>query len=261
MTSPAPTLQCLSCGYDIASLVETRGRDDPGVCPECGEDLREAHHLRCDSCDYDIASIVAQRGLDSPGLCPECGEDLRHEKRRRPGHPVQHRITRRAYFQFVAESTLRPWTVFAAVWRTDPRADRYTILNCAVSSLACTPLIMIAIDANSPGVRIRIDEVLAILVHMPAGLLLGFMVLAYCVTLLLRVLGPVLWSRNPSRMNHMATAIGSSWLLACPALMVISLVIGLFSLELAKNAIPLAFGVPSLLMVSTAVRAMAAFQR
>ncbi len=51
MTTPAPTptLRCLSCGYDIASLVEQRGRDEPGVCPECAMDnlasLREYESL------------------------------------------------------------------------------------------------------------------------------------------------------------------------------------------------------------------------
>lgn len=42
MTSPSPTLRCLSCGYDIASLVRQRGRVNPGICPECGKTLRES---------------------------------------------------------------------------------------------------------------------------------------------------------------------------------------------------------------------------
>ncbi len=46
MTTPSPTLRCLSCGYDIASLVETRGRVNPGVCPECGDDLRRTLSAR-----------------------------------------------------------------------------------------------------------------------------------------------------------------------------------------------------------------------
>jgi hypothetical protein len=42
MTSPTPTIRCLSCGYDVASLIAQRGRDQPGVCPECGASLTES---------------------------------------------------------------------------------------------------------------------------------------------------------------------------------------------------------------------------
>ena len=41
MTSPPPAIRCLSCGYDVASLIAERGRDEPGVCPECGGSLTE----------------------------------------------------------------------------------------------------------------------------------------------------------------------------------------------------------------------------
>lgn len=40
VNSPSPAIRCLSCGYDVASLIAQRGRDEPGVCPECGADLR-----------------------------------------------------------------------------------------------------------------------------------------------------------------------------------------------------------------------------
>jgi hypothetical protein len=231
------------------------------VCPECASDLREPHALRCVSCDYDIAALVEERGLDNPGLCPECGDDLRDEASKRPGHALQHRFTSRNYVEYVKESMLRPQSVAALVWRTDANADRYTILNCAVSALACAPPITLLMHTTSHNARPRDDEILLGMTFIPIGLLLGSMVLAFCVKLFLLGLGAGFWTRDAKRQSRMATAIGSTWLLASPALMTLALVLGLFDPGFGEAAALLAIGLPALLMVLTAVRAMEAFQR
>lgn len=82
---PTPT------GRSIASPVNTAGGG-----------------IRCLSCGYDIASLIEQRGRADPGVCPECGEGLADALRPRVGHAVQRRITPGNYLSFVIDAVLRP---------------------------------------------------------------------------------------------------------------------------------------------------------
>src|SRR5690606_31678736 len=72
-----PTLRCLSCGYDVASLVQVRGRDEPGLCPECGSTLKDLFTERvewlprCLRCGYDLRPFHHD-AQSAPSTCPQC---------------------------------------------------------------------------------------------------------------------------------------------------------------------------------------------
>lgn len=64
--------------------------------------------LRCLSCGYDVASLIAQRGREEPGVCPECGASILENMRHAAGTPVQRGGRFRDYLRFVMLATFEP---------------------------------------------------------------------------------------------------------------------------------------------------------
>jgi hypothetical protein len=114
MTSPTPTLRCLSCGYDVASLIAQRGRDEPGVCPECGTDLAEA-------------------------------------LRPRPGHSVQKRFTPQTYANFLVHALVRPRALCQRLRLTHSGSGLYMLGNLILGSLIAAPSIGIGVAVTESG--------------------------------------------------------------------------------------------------------------
>ena len=63
--------------------------------------------IRCLSCGYDVASLIEQRGRAEPGV-PRVRRGLADALRPRVGHAVQRRITPGNYLSFVIDAVLRP---------------------------------------------------------------------------------------------------------------------------------------------------------
>ncbi len=181
MTSPSPTLRCLSCGYDIASLVEQRGRVNPGVCPECGKTLRE--------------SIL---GLG------------RH-------YDIQHGWSLRAHARWVFECIARPMTVAR---RMDlPPAGRLVKLN-AVGAAGVLGLMLAAIAIGSLTTGVMGFAYLSAIAFVVA-VMIWLVVCLTAMILAVALAGACLFIGLPPLGRHVYAAldISTAWLVPWPILL------------------------------------------
>lgn len=141
MTSPALSIRCLSCGYDVASLIAQRGREEPGICPECGSLIRNtlAKQVgwlpRCLRCGHNLTSLAQESPTRTVAQCPTCASSTDEAFRQAAALRVYDRLTLATWLDSVWLSVRHP-NVF--LLRVNPKRTRtigLTILNTVAAVL------------------------------------------------------------------------------------------------------------------------------
>ncbi|MGP1308841.1 MAG: hypothetical protein ACTS27_01430 [Phycisphaerales bacterium] len=194
MTAPSPAIRCISCGYDVASLIAQRGRDEPGVCPECGASIHE--------------SMNVWRGIE-----------------------WQHRRSVSAYFAFVAGAVRRPTDTALAINRQRSLRDValiHTLASGASLALAPTPLLLL-ITFGSTHTKIPTAANLARDVGFLFVCGLAFAITLYLLNRVVLLAADISSRRaiSPSA-RRVASVIGMSWAPLIGPLLIVLLPLGLF---------------------------------
>ena len=175
-----PTLRCLSCGYDVGSLVEQRGRDEPGVCPECGVDLTET--------------------LNAPD-----------------GLPVQRSWSARDYLRFVRDATLHPLRTADRFNAKDPDGP-LLFVNCLAGGFSA--FLLCAGGGFVRGVRVADMSMVGWGVFGGMGFALitvtALALIAWPIVFLLDVIAAVFGSAMSMTRAYAAMEIASVWFAAWP---------------------------------------------
>jgi hypothetical protein len=198
----ADVLRCLSCGYDIASLIEQRGRDEPGVCPECGEDLRE--------------SLVARMGL-----------------------PVQHEWSAKGHARFIRDSLVHPRRTADLMVLSVVATGRVAMTNCVLTGLL---VIVLAVGAAVSHGLLTGDFGLAPfvvffapIVGIVVSIAVFMLMLVFSVALLA---GSWFLNWRPTQNKVWgALDIGTAWLVLWPATLPAGLVLSALAPTAASEAV------------------------
>lgn len=91
--------------------------------------------LRCVACGYDIDSLIKTRGRDDPGVCPECADDLRRTLSARAGLPIQHSWSVRGHARFLYDSIVHPRRTAESMALSVVTTGRTAMVNCAIVGL------------------------------------------------------------------------------------------------------------------------------
>jgi hypothetical protein len=204
-TGRQPTLRCLSCGYDIASLVEQRGRDEPGVCPECGEDLRE--------------SLVARMGL-----------------------PAQHEWSAKGHARFICDSLVHPRRTADLMVLSVVATGRIAMTNCVLTGLL---VIVLAVGSAAAQGLFTGDFKLALFVVFYAPIVGIVVAIAVFMLMLLfsvaLLAGSWLLRWRPTQNKVWgALDIGTAWLVLWPAAIPVGLVLSALAPTGASDAVGVA---------------------
>lgn len=131
-------LRCISCGYDIASLVELRGRDNAGVCPECGSSIggmfqkRIEWLPRCLRCGHDVASLREQ---GDAGVCPECSSPTLEVFRQRSRLDIYERVTVRHWFRMICSAVRSPSGFMLTIDQKRELTSLLAIVNAVICAV------------------------------------------------------------------------------------------------------------------------------
>ncbi|MBX3351770.1 MAG: hypothetical protein KF684_02455 [Phycisphaeraceae bacterium] len=179
--------------------------------------------LRCLSCEYDIASLVELRGSDEPGVCPECGHDLRDclPSLNLPGLHIQHRWSFRGHVAWTCSAIFEPLNLIARA--SLPHAGNVWKANCRAAAVLCMSLMAIAtffgsITRYSSGFDLD-TFVLLMLVGLGAvaAHFVGAVMISAATLAVLRLFEDARMGHAPWR-SRLATDVASSWLIPWSAI-------------------------------------------
>jgi len=187
--------------------------------------------LRCLSCGYDVASLIAQRGREEPGVCPECGASIRESMRVGRSVEWQHMRSIFAYFAFVAGAVKRPADTALAINRLRNLRDLaliHILASGASLALAPTPLLLL-ITFGSTHTKIPTAANLARDVGFLFVCGLAFAITLYLLNRVVLLAADISSRRaiSPSA-RRLASVIGMSWAPLIGPLLILALPLGLF---------------------------------
>lgn len=180
--------------------------------------------IRCVTCGFDIASLVADRSREGEFVCPECGVSLDESLAAPPGLAVQRTWSTRDYLRFLPGAFLHPLRTADGINPDLSDGASLAMLNC-VAAGAVTGAITLVGGGVSAAVSGHLWLVLwsvAIAAGVSVGV--GFLcfLLACVLGLLVTGTAAMLGARVSARRAYAALDIATAWLLPLPLVVVLS---------------------------------------